>query len=245
MEKQVILEEEDETITVVLNRPEKLNAITSEMKLQLRSALTEVEQSGRVAFVLTGAGRAFCAGADLAGQHRRRMSTEVRFVDRLERLESTQELVRRIRNSHLGSIAAVNGVAAGGGISLALACDVVIAAEGARFVWAFPDRGLVPDGELTTALIDALGSRRSLSLLLRQDEFTAPEALDIGLVDEVVHLDRLPDRVRDISRRMQRLGPDTVALTKRALANQYAARSALEALAQSIGLSKPSPTSPA
>lgn len=226
----------DTTTWITLDRPKALNAINTEMKNELLAALQECAESSMTGVVLRGSGRAFCAGADLTELSRQRDENDD-VLRRLQRVELTQRLVRAIRNSTFASVAAINGVAAGGGISLALACDIVVMSEQARFVWAFGDRRLIPDGGLCDNLRDMLGSRRATSLLLRTSELGAEEAAALGLVDEVVSASDLDSRVEGIAERLSIVGQPTVALSKRALGPSTQSGTSIEAVSQTIALS--------
>jgi 2-(1,2-epoxy-1,2-dihydrophenyl)acetyl-CoA isomerase len=207
----LITELDDGVVTLTLNRPEALNALTSDLRRQLRDALSDARRNDQVrAIVITGAGRAFCAGADLkAGAGER----EFRRV-----LESEYNpLIRAVRELPKPVISAVNGVAAGAGVSLALAADVVLAAETASFAPAFHRIALVPDSGLARTLVRALGRHRAIAILTGPDPLSAAEAQALGLVADVVPADELRDAAQ---RRATRLaaGPTTsFGYTKRLL----------------------------
>lgn len=236
MRATIRLERTGPVAVLRLDRPDRRNAITTEMKYELLAALDELETETTV-LLLTGTAPAFCAGADLAELAQQRDDGDGP-LERLARVELTQQLVDRIRGSRFATVAVVNGVAAGGGISLALACDVVLASEDADFVWAFLDRGLVPDGGLADHLRDLLGSRRATSLLLRTARLTSTEAHAEGLVDEVLPADELWPRAQEIAQRLESVGPATVALLKRSLGPPGSLGRAVEALAQGIALAQ-------
>jgi 2-(1,2-epoxy-1,2-dihydrophenyl)acetyl-CoA isomerase len=151
----LLTERDDGVDTLTLNRPDALNALNSQMRRELLAALNAARKDESVrAVVVTGAGRGFCAGADLRGgsserDFRRVLSSEY------------SPLIEAIRGLPKPVIASVNGVAAGAGLSLALAADVVVAAEGARFVPAFARIGLVPDSGLARIMVRALGRHRA------------------------------------------------------------------------------------
>lgn len=173
-------------MTVTLRRPESLNALNAQMRRELLRALKAAARDEAVrAVVLTGEGRAFCAGADLRGG-----ATEREF--RRVLTDEYHPLIRALRELPKPVIAAVNGVAAGAGVSLALAADVVIAADDARFVLAFTRIGLIPDSGLTRTLVRALGRHRATELILGAEPMSAAEAAAAGLVSEVVPAAELP-----------------------------------------------------
>jgi 2-(1,2-epoxy-1,2-dihydrophenyl)acetyl-CoA isomerase len=166
--------------TITLNRPEFLNALTGQMRLDIGHALRRAEGDARV-LVLTGAGRAFCSGQDL-GQ---RDSVADIDIQRML-LEEYHPLVESLAGCAIPTIAAVNGAAAGAGASLALACDVVIAAESAYFLQAFARIGLVPDAGGTWFLPRAVGLPRALGAALFAEKITAAQAHSWGMIWEVV-----------------------------------------------------------
>lgn len=199
--------------TLTLDRPEALNALTVPVKVALRDALEALSSDRSVRVViLTGAGRAFCAGQDLAereGPDAAPLEVEVR--------ERYNPIIRAIRSMGQPVIAAVNGVAAGAGASLAIACDLRIAAEDARFVLAFGRIGLVPDSGATWFLPRLVGPAKAAELALVGEAVDAAEALRIGLVSKVVPGDQLRDEVRSVATRLAEAAPLALALTKEAL----------------------------
>lgn len=220
---------------VRLNRPGALNAITTALKDDLLDALDRAEADpDAVCLVLTGAGRAFCAGADTRELAAAGGAEDLQAS--VARVERTQRLVERMRRSRLATVAAVNGIAAGGGVSLALACDIVVAARSARFALLFGARGLVPDGGLTRHLVESVGRRRALALALTCADLDADEASRCGLVDDLVPDDELVARVEGLTAQLCGRGAGVVALTKRAFTAAQHSDLALEALAQALAL---------
>jgi 2-(1,2-epoxy-1,2-dihydrophenyl)acetyl-CoA isomerase len=200
--------------TLTLDRPESLNALTIPMKVAMRGALERLAGDRAVrAVILTGAGRAFCAGQDLA----ERALPDAPPLD-VELRDRYNPLVRAIRSMGQPVIAAVNGVAAGAGASIAFACDLRIAADDARFVLAFGRIGLVPDSGATWTLPRLVGPARAAEIALVGDPVSAEEALRIGLVNRVVPADRLLDEARAMAGRIAAGAPLANALTKAALA---------------------------
>ena len=170
---------------LTLNRPDRLNALTIQVAKEFNAAVSEALESGARVIVLTGAGRAFCAGGDLremqeiAGREGR---VEAFFDDPLRILN---ESILLIRETPVPFIAAVNGVASGGGCNLALACDLVIAAESAKFNQAFIKIGLVPDCGGTFMLPRLVGLKRATELMFTGDLVTAAEAAEMGMINSV------------------------------------------------------------
>jgi 2-(1,2-epoxy-1,2-dihydrophenyl)acetyl-CoA isomerase len=199
--------------TLTLDRPEALNALTVPVKVALREALEAIAADRSVrAVILTGAGRAFCAGQDLA----ERDQPDAAPLD-VELRERYNPIIRALRSMDQPVIAAVNGVAAGAGASLAFACDLRIAAEEARFVLAFGRIGLVPDSGATWTLPRLVGPARAAELALVGDPIAADEALRIGLVNRVVPGEQLMAEARALADRIAAGAPLATAATKHAL----------------------------
>jgi 2-(1,2-epoxy-1,2-dihydrophenyl)acetyl-CoA isomerase len=186
-------------LTITLNRPERLNALNPEMHAQLRAALERAMDESEIrAVLLTGAGRGFCTGQDLA---ERDVSAGAAPIDLSVSLGSLYNpLVRRLRALPKPIICAVNGVAAGAGANLALACDLVIAARSATFVQAFSRLGLVPDSGGTFFLPRLIGTARAMGLALLAEPLTAERAEQWGLIWKVVDDAKLADEAMSIAR---------------------------------------------
>jgi 2-(1,2-epoxy-1,2-dihydrophenyl)acetyl-CoA isomerase len=198
-------------LTITLDRPDVLNALSSSMQRQLAAALEEARDPSVRAVVLTGAGRGFCAGQDLA-------ELEGGALDIGDRLrEHHNRNVLALRALEKPVIAAVNGPAAGAGLSLALACDVRIAAEDASFVPGFVGVGLAPDSGATWLVRHVLGSGRAFEWLATGRRLTAAEALQWGLVSEVVPAAELGDRAAEVAELFAAMPTRAVWETKRLL----------------------------
>lgn len=203
----------DAVATITLARPDSLNALNAQMRRELLAALKAVARNDEVrAVILTGEGRGFCAGADLRGGGTER---EFRRVLTME----YHPIVTAIRELPKPVLAAVNGVAAGAGVSLALACDLVYAVEEARFLLAFVKIGLVPDSGSTRTLVRALGRHRAAQLIFTGDPLSAIEARAAGLVNEVVPLPDLAVAARAIAVRLANGPTRAIGLAKRAIAH--------------------------
>lgn len=171
---------------ITLNRPNSLNALTTEVGQEFQAAVVEVRERGARAVVVTGAGRAFCAGGDLREMQKiaeQQGKVEAFFDEPLRLLNLCILLIRR---TPLPFIAAVNGAASGGGCNLALACDLVVAGESARFNQAFIKIGLVPDCGGTFILPRLVGWKRATELMMTGDIVTAERALEMGMINAVV-----------------------------------------------------------
>jgi 2-(1,2-epoxy-1,2-dihydrophenyl)acetyl-CoA isomerase len=203
----------DGVATITLDRPEALNALTVALKGQLLAALAAAGRDGNVrSVILTGAGRAFCAGQDL----RERLEPDAAPLE-VEIRERYNPLVMAMRSLPKPIIAAVNGVAAGAGASLAFAADIRLAAEGASFALAFGRVGLVPDSGATWLLPRLVGASRAAELALANAVVSADEALRMGLVSRVVPAGSLLEAAFEVASRVADSAPLAVALTKRAL----------------------------
>jgi 2-(1,2-epoxy-1,2-dihydrophenyl)acetyl-CoA isomerase len=172
---------------VTLNRPQALNSFTRQMHHDLWAALDQAEANALIrALVITGAGRGFCAGADLAefdfepGPDLIARADPGPLID-----QAFNPTVRRLQNLRMPTIAAVNGVAAGAGASLALTCDIAIAAPTANFIQAFSKIGLIPDAGGSWFLAQRLGLARAMALAMTGDKLSAAQAKDWGMIWDV------------------------------------------------------------
>jgi 2-(1,2-epoxy-1,2-dihydrophenyl)acetyl-CoA isomerase len=199
--------------TLTMNRPDALNALTVPMKGELLAAFRRVERERSVrAVILTGAGRAFCAGQDL----RERLQPDAAPLG-VEVRERYNPIIRAMRALPKPIVGAINGVAAGAGASLAMACDLRIASEAASFALAFGRVGLVPDSGATWFLPRLVGSSRAAEIALLGDSVPAADALRLGLVGRVVPADQLATEARAVADRVAAGAPKAISLTKRAL----------------------------
>jgi 2-(1,2-epoxy-1,2-dihydrophenyl)acetyl-CoA isomerase len=190
----------DNVATITLNRPDAMNSLTVETKLALRAAVDQAGADPSVrAVVLTGAGRAFCAGQDLR-EHGDNL-TAGRGLDGTVR-DHYNPIVLAIASMAKPVVAAVNGVAAGAGASLAFACDLIIAAEKASFLMAFTNVGLAPDSGASWTLPRLVGRAKAAELLMLAEPVRAPQALEIGLVNQVVPGEELESAARALAVRL-------------------------------------------
>lgn len=179
---------------LTLNRPDKLNSFTEEMHREIRDALMIVKTTSTArCLVLTGAGRGFCAGQDLADLDFSSLGGTIE--------ENYNPLVKTITNLDMPVVAAVNGVAAGAGANLALACDIVIAARSASFVQSFCNLGLVPDAGGTWTLPRVVGGPRAMALAMLGDKISAEQAENFGMIWQCVDDDKLIDVVDALAER--------------------------------------------
>ncbi len=183
----VVYEERGAVALLTLNRPEALNSFTRQMHRDLWAALDRAEANPTVrALVITGAGRGFCAGADLAEFDFEPGPDLVQRADPGPVIDQAfNPTVRKLQGLRMPTIAAVNGVAAGAGASLAMTCDIAIAATGASFIQAFSKIGLIPDAGGSWFLVERLGLARAMALAMTGDKLPATQAKEWGLVWDV------------------------------------------------------------
>jgi len=206
--------------TLTLNRPDKLNSFTQAMHLEVRDALGRVkaDRSARV-LVLTGAGRGFCAGQDLSD---RAVEPGAKGVDLGESVEKFYApLVMELRNLPMPVICAVNGVAAGAGANLALACDIVIAGKSASFIEAFCKLGLIPDTGGTWHLPRLIGLARATGLAMLGEKLTAERAEEWGLIWKTVPDEVLMTEAMAMATHFSSAPTKGLAYTKKALQASY------------------------
>ena len=213
------IETADGVATVTLDRPDALNALTVPLKEGLVEAFLAFATDDAVrAVVLTGAGRAFCAGQDL---HERLGPDALPLADEIR--ARYNPLIRAMRALPKPIVAAVNGVAAGAGASLAFACDIRIAAEDASFLLAFGRVGLIPDSGATWLLPRLIGGAKAAELALTTDPLSAVDAERLGLVARVVPAADLLPEAGALARRLAAAAPVALALTKEALERSWTA----------------------
>jgi len=220
---EVLTARDGAVLTITLNRPDVYNAFNAALHERLVAALEEAADPEVRAVVVTGAGRGFCAGQDL--QEFRELSGDIR-----ERLEDTYHPnIRALRALEKPVLAAVNGAAAGAGLSLACACDVRIASNAASFVPGFIGIGLVPDSGGSLFVHRILGAR-AFEWMVSNRRLSAEEALEWGLVSEVVSAEAFPSRVRELASWYAALPTRGAAFTKRLFDNAATASSLEEQL---------------
>ncbi len=215
MSDTILTDRQGGVTRITLNRPDKLNAFNEEMHLALRAALEGIEADPNArAVLLTGAGRGFCAGQDL-GDREMAEGEAFDLGDTLERLYNP--LIRRIRALPKPIICSVNGAAAGAGASLALACDIVLAARSAKFLIAFARIGLVPDSGGTWFLPRLIGEARTKGMALLAEPVDAETAERWGLIWKAVDDDALAGEAEALAARMAAGPTQGYAMIKQAL----------------------------
>lgn len=212
----VLVAQQDAVRTITLNRPEALNSFTGEMHRQLLEALEAAAADAQVrCVVLTGAGRGFCAGQDLSDPAVA-PGGEPKDLGRVITATYTP-LLRRLRTMPVPVIAAVNGVAAGAGANLALACDLVVAGRSASFIQAFAKIGLVPDTGGTWLLPRLAGRARALGLAMLGDKLPAEQAQAMGLIWQCVDDAELAGQAQSLAQRLAGMPSRALAATRAAI----------------------------
>ncbi len=211
------LEKSEGVAVLTLNRPEKLNALTMEMTVVgLPKLIREVQEEDEIrVLIITGAGRGFCAGADVDTlASLTQLSSKLK---RQERLQAVGAFALLLYNLEKPVICAINGVAAGAGVSIALLSDIRICSENAKFGMVFVNRGLIPDCGATFLMPRLLGVSKSLELMYTGDLIDAHEAKLVGLVDKVVPQERLMGEAMGLAKRLAKAPPLAVAQIRRAV----------------------------
>lgn len=216
-EPVILVKNEGGVQTITLNRPKVLNAFSNRSLSELLNVFTEAEKDTRIrCLVLTGAERAFSSGQDLGEvAHQYQNHRPIDFDSHLR--NRYNPIVAKIRSMEKLVIAAVNGVAAGAGCSLALACDLRVAAESASFILSFINVGLIPDAGSTFVLPRLIGYARALEMSVTGRKVTSQEALGMGLVNQVVPDPRLQDITMEFAQKIAKSPTHAIALIKRAL----------------------------
>ncbi|MER5709884.1 enoyl-CoA hydratase-related protein [Streptomyces sp. NPDC002122] len=224
---------------ITLNRPEAMNAVTWDQRERIIGLLTDASADPEIrAVVVTATGRGFCAGADLRGAPATgdRVAGDVARMIRL----GAQRFIGAVMDCEKPVIAAVNGTAAGIGAHLAFACDLVLAADSARFIEVFVRRGLVPDGGGAYLLPRLIGPQRAKELMFFGDAVPAAEAKELGLVNRVVPAEDLEKTAREWAERLAQGPTRALALTKQlvnaSLDVDRATAFAAEATAQELNM---------
>lgn len=210
----VRFEKSEHVATITLNRPDNMNTYNPAMLNELVSILQEAAlDDGVRAVILTGAGRAFCAGADVKSVEEL-IGLQKERAENQDTLKLLNRVVLAIRTMPKPVVAAVNGVAAGGGANLVLACDMIVASEKARLAENFINIGLVPDGGGTYFLPERIGYYRAAEIFFTGKILSAPEALNLGLYNRVVPADEVLNTALDLARELAQKPPLAIAAGK-------------------------------
>ncbi|HEY9556208.1 MAG TPA: enoyl-CoA hydratase [Acidimicrobiales bacterium] len=208
------VERSDGIVTITLDRPEKRNAVSSQMWAELQEVATELATSDDRCVVLTGAGGAFCSGADL-------WEADAPRVHQLAAMRRVNRVIQALHDLPQPTIAKVTGVAAGVGVGLALGCDLVVATPEARFSLIFAKRGLSLDGATSWLLPRLVGLHRAKELALFGDVLSAADVDALGLLNRIVPADEIDAFVADWAGRLAAGPPIALAMTKRMLNRSF------------------------
>jgi 2-(1,2-epoxy-1,2-dihydrophenyl)acetyl-CoA isomerase len=209
----IITEKINQVFIIKLNRPDKFNSFNREMALQLQDALDQAEHDENTrAILLTGEGKAFCAGQDLAEAIDENGPGIKRIVE-----EHYNPIVLRIRSIEKPIVCAVNGVAAGAGANIALCCDVVVASQSSSFIQAFSKIGLIPDSGGTFFLPRLIGFQRASALMMLGDKVTSADALAMGMIYKVCADDTLQQDALALANQLSNMPTKGIGYTKRLL----------------------------
>ncbi|MFC1858255.1 enoyl-CoA hydratase/isomerase family protein [Thermodesulfobacteriota bacterium] len=216
--EEILFEKEDGVATLTLNRPDKFNAITPEMAYEtLIGIFNQIKIDDEIrAIIITGAGKGFCSGTDVSARLAKRLEGEI-DEPRHEKIDVVGRFILNIADMDKPVIAAINGIAAAAGLSIALASDIRIASEKARFGAIWIRRGLIPDVGATYFLPRIIGLDKALELTLKGDIIDAQEALKIGLVTRLVPHDELMSNARELAVKIAKGPAVAIELLKRGL----------------------------
>lgn len=212
----LLLEKKDGVATISLNRPDRYNAFNDQLSFELQDALKDLSRDKEVrCVVLTGAGKAFCSGQDLKTDR----GSKVDFESSLKKRYNP--IIRAMRNMEKPIICKLNGVAAGAGCSLALACDIIVASENASLIEVFVNIGLVLDSGSSYFLPRMVGSTKAFELATMGTKISATDALDLGIVNKVASAEELDEAVAFYTNYYAKAPTKAVALMKKMLNKSY------------------------
>lgn len=213
----ILTEEKNNVLVVTLNRPEKLNCFNREMALQLISVLDKAENNNNIrAIIITGMGKAFCAGQDLSEAIDPNGPGIKKIVG-----EHYNPIILKIRSIEKPIIAVINGIAAGAGANIALACDIIYASKSASFIQAFSKIGLIPDSGGTYTLPRLVGFNLASALMISGDKLSADDAKNFGIVYKVFDEENLMELSIASAIKIAAMPTKAIGLTKRLLNKTY------------------------
>ena len=202
---------------ITLNRPGKYHSFIKDMAIQLQNILDKCNEDKSIrAIMITATGKAFCAGQDLAEATDKNGPSLTEIVE-----NHYNPIIRKIRNIEKPVVAAVNGVAAGAGASLALCCDIVLCNENATFIQAFSKIGLIPDSAATFFLPRLIGMQRATALMMSAEPIVASEALKMGMIYKIFSNDNFESSSLDFVSKLSQMPTKGLGLTKRLLNSSY------------------------
>ena len=214
---ELIVTAQNGVMTLKLNRPEVFNSFNKKMALALQNALDNAKEDNSIrAIIITGEGKAFCAGQDLA-EATDPNGPELKSIVK----DHYNPIIEKIRNLDKPVIAAVNGVAAGAGANIALACDITIAKKSASFIQAFSKIGLIPDSGGTFFLPRIIGNQKALALMITGDKITAEQAEQMNMIYKTVDDEQFEDEIFKFANQIASMPTKGIALTKKAVNESY------------------------
>jgi len=217
MSESILYTTENSVAKIILNRPDKFNVFNRAMALQMQDALDKAAADKKIrAVYITGEGKAFCAGQDLSEAIDPAGPGIRKIVD-----EHYNPVIRKIRYLEKPVVCGVNGVAAGAGANIALACDVVIAASSASFLQAFSKIGLIPDSSGTFMLPRLVGWNRASALMMLGDKVSSSDALQMGMIYKVVEDEKLQETGMGLAVTLASMPTKGIALTKKLLNESF------------------------
>lgn len=213
MSETILCTKENGVARVVLNRPKSYNSFNREMALALQETLADCQEDASIrALVITGEGKAFCAGQDLVEVTDPNQNPGFKAI--LD--EHYGPIIKAIHHLKKPVMAAVNGVAAGAGANIALACDIVVASQGASFIQAFSAIGLIPDSGGTFFLPRLIGYQKAMAISMLGDKISAEEAEQMGMIYKSFPVEEFELKVQELATRLAQMPTQGLALTKRA-----------------------------
>ncbi len=214
---ELIVTAQNGVMNLKLNRPEVFNSFNKKMALALQNALDNAKEDNSIrAIIITGEGKAFCAGQDLA-EATDPNGPELKSIVK----DHYNPIIEKIRNLDKPVIAAVNGVAAGAGANIALACDITIAKKSASFIQAFSKIGLIPDSGGTFFLPRIIGNQKALALMITGDKITAEQAEQMNMIYKTVDDEQFEDEIFKFANQIASMPTKGIALTKKAVNESY------------------------
>ncbi|MDY7019030.1 MAG: enoyl-CoA hydratase-related protein [Chloroflexota bacterium] len=221
----IVLEKEESIATIILNRPDRMNSLIPPMRVEIRHAIEDIAADDTIrVLILTGTERAFCAGADVTTvAEQTELAEDEPGRERLLQPIATGRIVFALQKLNKPTIAAINGVAAGSGTALALACDIIVASDQARFRIAFTRMGLSPGDGVSYFLPRAVGLHKALELVYTNEIVEAVEMERIGLVNKVVPHTELMKVAKEMAVKIAQMPPLTLALAKQVVYQSDAA----------------------
>lgn len=214
----ILLQKANGIARITLNRPKSFNSFNREMALKFQSVLDDCNIDSSVrSIVITGEGKAFCAGQDLVEVTDQAQNPGFKKI--LD--EHYNPIIKKIRTTYKPIIAAVNGVAAGAGANIALACDIVIASESASFIQAFSSIGLIPDSAGTFFLPRLIGFQKASALAMLGEKVSATDAEKMGMIYKVIRVEDFENEVDTLAKKMANMPTKGLALTKKAFNQSF------------------------